>query len=159
MLDEQRDEFMAALDRVRGCDELGARIVVDRALVRQAAGRTTPPETPSGSGTAYLAERQRQRGADDDARRLATIIGDEAHAVFAELATDARRRPPQDPRLSGESAWMILNGAYLVPRDRHEAFHRLADDIQDRCAAAGTVVTLTGPWAPYNFVAQSEHAS
>ena len=47
---------------------------------------------------------------------------------------------------------MLLNGAYLVEREREREF----EEAVARCGSSGergaSQLELTGPWPPYNFV-------
>jgi hypothetical protein len=47
---------------------------------------------------------------------------------------------------------MVLNGAYLVARDRESDFLALLDaQAGGPCREAGLLTEITGPWPPYNF--------
>jgi len=48
---------------------------------------------------------------------------------------------------------MLLNGAYLIERAHEAAFTALAGELGRRHRELGLELELTGPWAPYNFVA------
>ena len=47
---------------------------------------------------------------------------------------------------------MVLNAAYLV-EDAAQLRARVAE-LQERHAALGARIDLTGPWPPYNFVTE-----
>jgi hypothetical protein len=47
---------------------------------------------------------------------------------------------------------MLLNAAYLVDADRVGELRALVAELEDRHAAVGARIELTGPWPPYNFV-------
>jgi hypothetical protein len=130
----ERNELPDALERVRGCVELGVK-----AFPRAEPQETTPAPT---SGAAYLRAKQRERA--DAARRHDELCAaaDDIYARLAEQARDARVSRPAP----GSDA--VLNSAYLVPRD---------DEASFRAAAAALLspslrVEVTGPWPPYNFV-------
>jgi hypothetical protein len=56
--------------------------------------------------------------------------------------------PPQDRRLSGRDAEMVLNASYLVERERARDFAGLVDTL----GGNGFALELTGPWPAYHFV-------
>jgi Gas vesicle synthesis protein GvpL/GvpF len=120
------DEFREALDRVRGCVELGLRVLAGTADRTLAA-----PE----SGREYLRARldERQRG-----ERLA----DDLDAPLAALSRAATRSVLATPQL-------VLSAAYLVPRDELDEFRRAVGSVQSRHPELS--VACTGPWAPYSF--------
>ncbi|MFF5228323.1 GvpL/GvpF family gas vesicle protein [Dactylosporangium sp. NPDC000521] len=133
-----------ALDRVAGRTEWGVK-----GYVR--GGPVSVPETRAGGpGAAYLQRRRAELSARERRHDEAVRDADAAHAALAHQADGARRHAPQDRRLTGEPEAMVLNGAYLVPDARAEAFAAAVDAL----AAEYPTITLrlTGPWPPYSFV-------
>ena len=147
MLDERRQDLRAALDLVRGRTEWGVKAYADPEIL----ARTTPVARPSSSraGTAYLLRRKDELSARDQAARIAEEHGERLHDALASIAVAARRHHLQDPKLSGQPGWMVLNGAYLVDDARADEFaasvRRLRTDLPD------VRLELTGPWSPYSF--------
>lgn len=134
--------FHAALDRIRGRIEWGVKAFL---VAPRAEPRAQTPAA-SGPGTAYLMRRRAARDRAERMRRDAVRAADELHDRLSAMAVDARRYPPQDARLSGRSAEMLLNSAYLVDESAGETFRRVVADGDPRLA-----LELTGPWAPYSF--------
>lgn len=140
ILDGRRGEFKALLAGVRGAVELGVRA--------QLAEEDTPSEDAgsedvegaggAGPGTAYLLTRaQHQRRAEDIATRI--------HQPLVSLSRRSRR----------SSAGLrpgLFKAAYLVDRDRVDAF-RARVDVLDSELGGGRIV-CTGPWPPYSFSAE-----
>jgi hypothetical protein len=127
----RRDEFAAALNRVRGRVEIGLRVVQDRPAAQ--ARRAD-------SGRAYvLARVEEHRRAERAAREL--------HAPLAALACESRLRRPAPPTL--------LAAAYLVERRDVAAFRARAEEVAAACP--GVRAVFSGPWPPYSF-ASEEHA-
>jgi hypothetical protein len=150
MLARRRDDFTAALRRVTGRREWGAKVYGERPEPGPAA---TPPLPASpgapGAGTAYLQGRRQQLARHDVARRTALAAAEAVHAELSGYAVAACRHRPQDPQLLGEDRWMVLNGAYLVEDDNAEAFAAAVAACADR--HPDVTVELTGPWPPYSF--------
>lgn len=144
MLDERGEDFRAALGRLDGRAEWGVKGYVEPSA-------TPAPAAPASatSGTDYLRRRKAQLSArrveDDRADRQAARI----HDALTSLAVAARRHPIQDARLTGVSAPMVLNGAYLVDDDRADEFGRLVTELAEQ--RADLRLDLTGPWPPYSF--------
>jgi hypothetical protein len=142
MLAERADALSNALARVHDAVEWGVKGFA-------AARRRAEAPRPA-SGTEYLARRQAERAraaAQDD--QLESAVA-RAHSELAGHARAAVLAPPQDRRLSGRDAEMLLNGAYLVPRTG-------AAEFKARVAALevpGLDLELTGPWPPYRFAAE-----
>lgn len=122
-VEQERDRLAQALERVRGCAELGLRALF-------------PPSDapPAHSGREYLQRRAAE------AARLRRVV-DDVHRPLAERARDAR---------SSESlAPLALRASYLVPREDVEPF---ALEARRRAAAVpAAAVFVHGPWPPYSF--------
>jgi hypothetical protein len=138
----------AVLRRVEGCAEWGVRVT-----------RSTPPPAPAGrparptSGSAFLAARKQAR---DDARAFAMAAAEAAEDAFdvlAPLARDARRRTSEP---AGAVAPPLLDVAFLVRATAVTRFKAAARRAAAQCARAGSEMTLSGPWPPYNFVQLEE---
>ena len=149
LLESRRGDFVAALERVTGREELGVKAYADpKTLVTQ----DDSGQTGAGgqrSGTAYLLRRRRQLASQEDAYRVAAAAAEHIHAALLQHAVDGKRKPASDPSLSGRDGWTVLNGTYLVARDRVEVF-REAVAALDR-QSAGIELEITGPWPPYSF--------
>lgn len=117
-------ELSAALERVRGCVELGVRALAPAAGSAEAS-----------SGAAYMRARLGQR-------REAERLADELHKPLAGLAREATRTVGATERL-------LLSAAYLVPEGDVAQFRELVERLQAARPELGVV--CTGPWPPYSF--------
>ncbi|MEU9829530.1 GvpL/GvpF family gas vesicle protein [Micromonospora chersina] len=150
VLVERHDELAGTLARLAGRAEWGVKGYV----VPGALPRVEEPAGGGGAGAAYLRRRKAQLSAREEGQRAAADGAAAVHAALAGYAVAARRHAPQDRRLSGAPTAMVLNGAYLVDRDRWDGFAALAREL-----AGGhpeVRLELTGPWPPYSFVAEPE---
>jgi hypothetical protein len=142
--------FVAALDRIRGAREWGAKAFAHPQTA------TDPDRTGGdatlGPGAAYL---QRKRMARDRAARVQQDVQDAAadlHRTLSAAATASHLYPPQDPQLSGRVEPMVLNAAYLVDEPGTDAFR----DAVQAWRSPHLDVELTGPWTPYSFATLEE---
>ena len=136
------DELSAGLERVRGCVELGVRVL-------WSAGSAGGPEeiaAANGSATsgrdymlARLAEERRRRRVEE---RAASLF-DQVHEALVPLARDGTRLVVSGPV-------PVLKSAYLVERGRTEHFRARLRAV--RSDHPNLRVLCTGPWPPYNFV-------
>jgi hypothetical protein len=122
----RRPEIEAGFERVRGCVELGLRVVLTSADV---AG-----QTPS-SGREYMVARLNEI-------RAAEELADFVDVPLAALARERTRQVLATPKL-------ILSAAYLIPRDALDSFRRRVDELGAKRRDAQLV--CTGPWPPYSF--------
>jgi hypothetical protein len=159
VLDERRADFERALSRVTGRTEWGVKVsATPEAFAGDAlgpgdtaaAGRPAPAASASDRpGTDYLRRRREDERSRQEGWDRAAAFAEEVHAALASVAVESRRHTPQDPRLSGQAGWMLLNGAYLVDDGRQDRLVAVVDRFDD--PEGGVRVELTGPWAPYSF--------
>ncbi|MFI1469325.1 GvpL/GvpF family gas vesicle protein [Streptomyces wuyuanensis] len=165
LLDSGRDQFTRALERLDGRVEWGVKVYAEgagsaqeprgdagaragNAAARAADGGSAQVRRPA-SGRDYLKQRMRRRDATEGVRAQADAVSRTLHTELSRYAEAEQVHRPQDPRLPGAVRGNVLNAAYLVPREKGEAF---AEEVR-RLTPPGTGirVELTGPWAPYSF--------
>lgn len=151
LLDRRHDDFAEILSHIAGRREWGVKAYLRREAAHPAARAASQAAEPEGDspGVAYLRRRRESLRGREDLWRTAAEQAERLHAALGEIAVACRRHRPQDPRLSGRSETMVLNGAYLVDPAREEEFAETADAFRDRVLD----VERTGPWAPYSFTA------
>jgi len=145
MLEREHDALAEALGRLEGRQEWGVKVLLDRDRPAP-AGEAAHDE----GGLAYLARRRSQLAAREEARGLAGQLADQVDGALRVVAIDAVRLPAQNRELSRHEGDMVLNAAYLIG-DPAE-LGACVDALQERYAAQGARIDLTGPWPPYNFV-------
>jgi hypothetical protein len=124
------ESLREALERVRGCVEIGVRVVGEE-----------PSRSPSAvSGRAYM-EARLARTAETE--RLAR----ELHEPLAALARASTRTVAATPRL-------VLSGAYLVEPGEVEAFRSRVAELE--AEHEKLTFACTGPWPPYSFAPGGE---
>jgi len=142
-LQGRRDEYLAAIERLRGRVELGVKVWV------------APPASPQRSaqraatGRDYL---ERQRAAREEAAEQRATIGERLRSIHERLrdaAEEAVLNRPQPRELTGDPREMAINAAYLVAAD-DDALPVQVELL--RIEHPDLVFEVTGPWAPYNFV-------
>ncbi|MEU6793525.1 GvpL/GvpF family gas vesicle protein [Nonomuraea wenchangensis] len=150
LLERRSCDFAEVLEQVTGRREWGVKAFADPASDEQPdeqPDKRPGCEKPGKPGTAYLQRRRANLRGREQNRRQALARAEHIHAALATVAVASRRHRPQDPRLSGRTDWMLLNGAYLVDEGRVAEFAALAGEL----GGGGVAVTVTGPWAPYSF--------
>jgi hypothetical protein len=152
-LRDRREEFTRALTRITGRTEWGVKMYAD--LTEPASGDEAE-QAGAGTrpGTAYLRRRSAQRHDEEEARREILTLVERIDDELCEIAATRRLHRPQDPQLSGERGWMVLNAAYLVDDGRAEEFCTAVARLAG--ARPEIRLQLTGPWAPYSFATEEE---
>jgi hypothetical protein len=146
------DRILARFDRQL---EWGLRLSFDERAARQAVedshrSRRTRRGGEAESGSAYLA---RKRDLFDVTRvqlTAARTAADRLYRAMSREATEARRRRSTEQAAPGSR--LLLDAAFLVPARRASAFRKALHQHARTLSGSGLVVSLTGPWPPYNFV-------
>jgi hypothetical protein len=125
-LEAQKEQLVAALERVRGCTEIGLRVLDATADDAQERPR---------SGREYMRRRSRDIGRAEQLAR-------ELHEALAELARESTHRVLAKPDV-------LLTAAYLVRREQIESFTAAISAAERE--RPGLTFVCTGPWPPYSF--------
>jgi hypothetical protein len=149
MLAERGADFRAALERTSEREEWGVKAYAERpaASAAPASGQAGAP----GSGAAYLQRRRQALTTQRDTRQAAAASAEQIHNALSRLAAGTRLHPPQSPQLTGNSAPMLLNAAYLLDCGRGTEFAEAVADLAEQHPAVR--LEITGPWPPYSFAA------
>jgi len=153
----QRPRIDALVERVAGHHEWSVRVVMDRRLARPPSDRRRAGLSSAGarrsaavSGAAYLARKKARR---DSVQELGSRARTTVAALYDRLAARARlaqRRAAGELPVAGGP--LLLDAAFLIPRNRTASFRQLARREARDLARQGYALTLTGPWPPYSFV-------
>jgi hypothetical protein len=141
--------------RIEGHVEWGLRVTWDEQAARASVEKAHKPARARGeraaSGLQYLA---RKRDMLEVSRAQRAEAQAAATRLFRELsghAAEAQRRTSTEQQAAPTSR-LLLDAAYLVRARRAGAFRRALSQSARRLAVPGVVVSLTGPWPPYNFI-------
>jgi hypothetical protein len=145
LLDTRGGALRQALASVSGRVEWGVKLYAEPRPAEEQQVQAT-------SGRDYLGQRMAQGRARDEERHRRGDAVRACHEALSTAAHHAVANPPQDPALSGRRDPMVLNGAYLVDRERESDFLAVLDaQAAGPCREAGILAEITGPWPPYNF--------
>jgi len=155
-VERQRREILAVVRRLERKLEWGLRLTLDEKSLRSALDQVTGgrKKGQQASGVAYLA---RKRDLIDVTRTRLKDAKLEADRLFASLrreAADARRRTATEQAAPGSR--LLLDAAFLVESSRAKSFRAAVSRHVRQKDLTGIVVSLTGPWPPYNFIAPAE---
>jgi hypothetical protein len=140
LLSDEAERLLALLARVRGRVEMGVR-AVEGAASEPPADAPVPAPAGSGPGRAYLERRREALGAGARRERRAERIAGEVRERLeagAEVLTTLLPDPTTPCELS-----------FLIPRGEVVSFRERVAALQ----LEGVELVVSGPWAPYSFVA------
>lgn len=147
------------LSRIDGKVEWGVRLTWDERAARETVekqhegrGKRSGPGGRSGaaSGVSYLARKRDLLDVNRVQLTAARAEADRLYKTMTAAASDARRRTATEQAAPGSR--LLLDAAFLVPTSRAAAFRAMAQRHAKKLAGSGLVVSLTGPWPPYNFI-------
>jgi hypothetical protein len=142
-----RRRITGILKRIDGQIEWGLRLTWDEQGMRR---KVEQAHKRPASGADYLARKRDlldvNRVQLDDARAEA----DRLYKAMAREATDARRRSATEAAAPGSR--LLLDAAFLVPTRKAGTFRTALRRQTRTLGKSGLVVSLTGPWPPYNFI-------
>jgi len=144
------DRILTRLDRQM---EWGLRLSFDERAARQAVEddhRSRRARRGVETGAGYLS---RKRDLFDVTRvqlTAARTAADRLYRAMSREATELRRRRSTEQATPGSK--LLLDAAFLVPARRASAFRSALRHHARTLSGSGLVVSLTGPWPPYNFV-------
>jgi len=144
----RRQEILAAVRRISGCEEWGVRITSSGGSITGRAAVLGPAPTTPTSGVAFLTAKKEARDLARERSRTAADSAEHAYSTLSAISRDARRR---DDAPEGAVA-PLLDAAFLVPTARRSRFKAAARKLAVAATKTGTEVTVTGPWPAYNFV-------
>jgi len=144
-LQVRRAEFATLLDQLDGCVEMGVRVLPGTAGC--SVGERRNQTSAVGSGTAYLTARSAAYARQDAEREVGEEAAVALQRTFDRLSVQSRAAPTvMGPNL-------LVSLCFLIRRANIAAFRREFRRLQEQVAYR---LLLSGPWAPYNFVATQE---
>jgi len=167
MLNAERDMLLDALARLARRAEWSIKMMIDSQRLEEALRRRS--RLPAGTGIsgadeaapghAFFERKKLAQRSREHARSVARTTAAQIDAHLREHSVASQALPPLRRELSGESGEMVLNAAYLVDRAAEQAFASEARELAARHDDLAIRLTITGPWAPYNFVSIPKEAT
>jgi hypothetical protein len=161
MLGRDGARLLALLGRLEGREEWGVNVYVERARLREEVVRVSARlremaerAASTSPGQGYLLRKKIDALREEEARAETKRVVSEVEARLGRASDGAARlRTLRDERAEpGELAGRF---AFLVPRAGFDDFRAEAERLAAEHAPLGFSFELTGPWPPYNFVADT----
>lgn len=156
--DQRADDILAALERFRGLREWDLKVSFDAESLAANLGQVSPEVAElerrigeASPGRRFLLERKRADLVREQVSARARELAARLLAAVKAGARDARVLPL--PR-GAVPAPVVLNAALLVERDGERRFRDDVGERADDLERLGIHAHLSGPWAPYRFLAE-----
>ncbi|HEY8176195.1 MAG TPA: GvpL/GvpF family gas vesicle protein [Gemmatimonadaceae bacterium] len=162
----QASDLSRVFERVSGADEFGLRVYRrDAALLASIddfdpeIARLRREASAASPGQRYLLEAKVAEKGKDAVRAVAQRMAKQIFEELRAISRDALSRPltPEAGRVP--DATLVLNGAFLVDRNRLEEFRAAIGAHVRDYQSRGLAFDFTGPWPPYNFVSRGGRAA
>ena len=148
---DDRRRIARIVRRVSGRTEVGVRVLFERqAAPPSAPAATTSRRTRASAGAEYLRLKKRQRDRSAELVKRGAAVVSALYDRLERRAALARRRPASN--LVQGSGSLLLDAAFLVPREDVMAFRSAVAREAKALAGDGYRVTTNGPWPPYSFI-------
>ena len=153
-------ELRHTFERVHNADEFGVRAhrrdsamlqVIDQ--LDEGIGRLRAEAAVASPGQRYLLDRKITEQSSAAIRGAAQRIARDVFERLRPLAREAESRPLVPDRDRAPEVTLVLNGAFLVDRATTTAFRAAVAECMREYEGHGISFEFTGPWPPYNFVA------
>lgn len=143
------------LDRVAVQEEWAVKGFLNRIrageTIRSALLQNREKDMPASPGKRYLQEKRIRAEAEKELKaRLRLVCGTVAKALH-NYASDFCERPVTASTAPASDTDIILNWAFLVPREARSYFCDRVQEIHAEHSKWGLEFVATGPWPPYSF--------
>jgi hypothetical protein len=144
-LEKHHGAISKFLDQVTDKDEWAVKGLLDRARAKDELlpiilARQAGQLASLSPGVRYFQEQRMRAGLEK-----------ELNSWLKEVYKDFCERRVLSREATGSEREMVLNWAFLVPRDVVADFRAGIDRANEKHAQRGLVFELTGPWPPYSF--------
>lgn len=160
MLAQYHDVFADTLGRLRGKQEWGVKAYCHQETlagwVRDSnpAIRERKAELDQKSGGAvYFLKKKLDDQIENEVVGMSDETAQRSHDRLCQMAIGSSVNPLQSSEDGDKGTPMILNAAYLVPREQWPTFRAEVENLQREFDQLGCRYEMTGPWPPYNFAA------
>ena len=162
MIEGRRGALSSIIERLRGREEWGVNLYADRARLRETILTLSPrlrelseQAAKASPGQGYLLRTKIEAARADEARAETRRVAREVEETLAAASEGAARlRVHKDE--SGEHGEVAAKLAFLVERERFDAFRSAAERLAEKYDSLGFRLELTGPWPAYNFAASEQ---
>jgi hypothetical protein len=155
MLDRHHDEIRDFLDRTLGKEEWGFKGFLDRGKAEdklaeeELTARTA--QLSASPGMRYMQERRLRAEASAHVSRWIGETSARIKEALSRYASEVVERKLLSAGSAQTPGEMVLNWAFLVPKDAGEAFRSAGNQLGREQGERGLAFEIAGPFPPYSF--------
>lgn len=145
-------DFKLNLERLKDKEEWGIKMYCDLKKFKENFNLSSRPAKAASGGAAYLLGKKREDEVSQAADQKMMDYAREVHERVKNYALRTILNAPLPKKVTERKEEMILNGAYLISKEKVPQFEKEAEGLQNKYGKIGLEITCIGPWPPYNFV-------
>ncbi len=154
VLQKHHDSISTFLDQVEGKDEWGVKAFVNRAQVQEELFRRSLAAhrerlASSSPGMRYFQEQRLRTSVEKKLKDWLKEVCEQITRDLSNYASQCCTRKVLPIEAKGLD--MVLNSAFLVPRNVVTEFRARIDLVNAEQLERGLVLHVSGPWPPYSF--------
>ena len=158
-LNEDYSRIKEVLDRIRDKQEWSVKVYLkDRKKIEQMIKEKSEvikekeKEIASLSeGMAFFMEEELKDVISKEVNKELDNIAEDLFESLSKQAAASVKSKILEKELTGRREPMVLNSAYLIPREKIENFKKEAEGLNQKIQAKGFYLEHSGPWPVYNF--------
>jgi hypothetical protein len=146
--------YKSKLDKLRGKDELGLKILLEKEAMgkiervaqqeSEEARKLVSESLSAGEGASYFMKLKLEDVVRSEALKKIGEVSARVHDDLTKLSEESRL-------LKTELDLIVLNSVYLVTREKIGVFNKKIAAFEKKYEPMGFSFHSTGPWAPYSF--------
>ena len=138
-------EFRQTLSRLKDKEEWGIKMYGKIPAEGKAKRK-------SSKGADYLLLRKKEDEIEKKAEQEMMRNANKVHRQLEKYAFSSVVSDLLPKKATGKTSEMMLNTAYLVPKEKLTEFKDESKRLQEEYGKLGFEINFTGPWPPYNFL-------
>ena len=162
ILEEKSSEFKENLEYLRDKEEWGVKIYCDIDKLKENITRVNgdilkmTKEIDSGSaGKSFFLKKKKEEMLTIAVNKKIQEYGQDSFNRLREQSINAKINKLLPEEVTEKKEKMILNSAFLVEKDKVNAFNSTVDILKKQYKEIGILFDCTGPWPAYNFTVGS----
>ena len=156
LVEMHHDTIRQFLDEVADKEEWSVKGLIDKAKAKEelclvmlsAEAERLASLSP---GKRYFEEQRIRNNVEKEVNNWLKEVCKGIGKEFGRFASDFCERKVLSREATGLDADMILNWAFLIPRDLVQDFRSRADEVNEDNKQKGLTLEVSGPWPPYSF--------
>lgn len=158
MLEEKYRDFLGIILNLDGKEEWGIKVFCQIDKLKEHLIHTNQnmididtAMKDKSEGAVYFLKRKKESLLAEASDKKINEHASSIYGELAKVADDSCLNKLQPRELTKREAEMILNGAYLIVKEKVDEFKSKVSELQKIYGDSGLELEISGPWPPYSF--------